>query len=73
MYTNFLLLQYGYSVKGTSVVLFRNSDLRRSMYYVNVNWNGGIYASPTIAGIRPGALIAITWASLVSLVKQGLF
>lgn len=63
--------KYGYSVKGTSVVLFRNSDLRRSMYFVNVEWNGGIYASPTIAGSRPGALIATTWASLVSIGKNG--
>lgn len=63
--------KYGYSVKGTSVVLFRNQELRRHMYYVNVEWNGGIYASPTIAGSRPGALIATTWASLVSMGKQG--
>merc|ERR1711904_500049 len=41
------------------------------MYFVNVEWNGGIYASPTIAGSRPGALIATTWASLVSIGKNG--
>lgn len=41
------------------------------MYYVNVEWNGGIYASPSIAGSRPGALIATTWASLVSMGRTG--
>eukprot|EP00339_Tiarina_fusa_P009797 CAMPEP_0117014786 /NCGR_PEP_ID=MMETSP0472-20121206/11930_1 /TAXON_ID=693140 ORGANISM="Tiarina fusus, Strain LIS" /NCGR_SAMPLE_ID=MMETSP0472 /ASSEMBLY_ACC=CAM_ASM_000603 /LENGTH=458 /DNA_ID=CAMNT_0004718431 /DNA_START=204 /DNA_END=1580 /DNA_ORIENTATION=- len=63
--------KYGYSVKGTSVILFRNEHLRRSMFYVNVNWNGGIYASPTIAGSRPGALVATTWASLMGMGKKG--
>jgi len=59
------------SVKGTSVVLFRNEDYRRHMYYVNVEWNGGIYCSPTIAGSRPGALVATTWASLMAMGKTG--
>jgi len=63
--------KYGYAVKGTSVVLYRNEDLRRCMYYVNVDWNGGIYASPTIAGSRPGALIATTWASLMTMGQKG--
>jgi len=41
------------------------------MYYVNTEWNGGIYASPSIAGSRPGALIATTWASLMSMGRDG--
>jgi sphinganine-1-phosphate aldolase len=52
-------------------VLFRNKELRRSMYFTCVEWNGGIYASPTIAGSRPGALIATTWASLMSFGQSG--
>jgi len=63
--------KYGYSVKGTSVVLFRNEAIRRSMYFITTEWPGGIYASPTIAGSRPGGLIAATWASLVSIGKNG--
>jgi len=63
--------KYGYAVKGTSVVLFRNPEYRRGMYYVNTEWNGGIYASPSIAGSRPGALIATTWASLMSMGRDG--
>ena len=59
-------------MKGTSVVLFRNDQLRKSMYFITTEWPGGIYASPTIAGSRPGGLIAATWASLVSVGKNGL-
>jgi len=63
--------KYGYAVKGTSVVLFRDSEIRKSMYFINTEWNGGIYASPTVAGSRPGALIATTWASLMAMGKNG--
>jgi len=35
------------------------------MYFVFTEWPGGQYASPTIAGSRPGALIAGAWAMLV--------
>lgn len=63
--------KYGYSVKGTSVVLFRNEAIRKAMYFITTEWPGGIYASPTIAGSRPGGLIAATWASLISIGKNG--
>jgi len=29
-----------------------------------MTWNGGFYATPTIAGSRPGATIAGTWAAM---------
>ncbi len=59
--------KYGYSVKGSSVIMFRNEKLRHYMYFVTTGWPGGIYASPTITGSRPGALVAATWAALVSI------
>lgn len=37
-----------------------------------VNGNkGGLYSTPTIAGSRPGALLACAWASMVSLGVEG--
>eukprot|EP01111_Echinosteliopsis_oligospora_P008120 TRINITY_DN2357_c0_g1_i5.p1 TRINITY_DN2357_c0_g1~~TRINITY_DN2357_c0_g1_i5.p1 ORF type:complete len:527 (+),score=142.08 TRINITY_DN2357_c0_g1_i5:139-1719(+) len=59
--------KYGYTPKGTSVVLFHNSDLRNYMFFTAPDWTGGIYGSPTMAGSRPGGLIAAAWGSLVSL------
>ncbi|GAU17747.1 hypothetical protein TSUD_171350 [Trifolium subterraneum] len=32
-------------------------------------WSGGLYVSPTIAGSRPGSLIAGAWAAMMSLGK----
>ena len=34
-------------------------------------WPGGIYASPTLAGSRPGANIAVTWAAMMSFGQDG--
>ena len=34
-------------------------------------WSGGLYVSPTIAGSRPGDLIAGAWASFMSLGLEG--
>lgn len=58
--------KYGFAVKGSSVIMFRNQALRHYMYFVTTGWPGGVYASPTITGSRAGALVAATWAALVS-------
>jgi sphinganine-1-phosphate aldolase len=63
--------KYGYAAKGTSVVLYRGLALRRFQYFVSTDWPGGLYFSPTLAGSRPGALVAATWAALVSIGEHG--
>ena len=57
--------KYGFASKGNSTVLYRNSSLRSYQYFISPDWSGGVYASPSIAGSRPGALIASAWASLM--------
>jgi len=63
--------KYGYSVKGTSLLLFRDKALRNGQYFVMTEWSGGRYASPGIEGSRSSGLLAATWASLVSLGRSG--
>jgi glutamate/tyrosine decarboxylase-like PLP-dependent enzyme len=63
--------KYGYAAKGTSVVLYRGSELRRFQYFVTTDWPGGLYFSPTFAGSRPGALSAQCWAAMVSIGESG--
>jgi len=63
--------KYGYAAKGTSVVLYRDRDLRHYQFFKTGDWPGGLYFSPTMAGSRPGALIAACWASLVSMGRKG--
>lgn len=60
--------KYGFAPKGNSTVLYRSDNLRKYQYFISPDWSGGVYASPSIAGSRPGALIAGCWASLV---RQG--
>jgi glutamate/tyrosine decarboxylase-like PLP-dependent enzyme len=63
--------KYGYSVKGTSILLFRDKALRNGQYFFMTDWSGGKYASPGIEGSRSSGLLAATWASLVSLGREG--
>lgn len=63
--------KYGYAPKGTSVVLYRDADLRHFQYFTSTDWPGGLYFSPTFAGSRPGALSAACWAALVSMGESG--
>jgi glutamate/tyrosine decarboxylase-like PLP-dependent enzyme len=63
--------KFGYAAKGTSVVLYRGTELRSHQYFTATEWPGGIYFSPTFSGSRPGALIAAAWAALVSTGEQG--
>ncbi|KAL2918163.1 Dihydrosphingosine phosphate lyase [Polyrhizophydium stewartii] len=57
--------KYGFAPKGTSVVLYRSKDIRKYQYFVQTEWPGGVYGSPSIAGSRPGALIAGCWATMI--------
>ena len=63
--------KYGFAPKGNSTLLYRTSALRTYQYFISPDWSGGVYASPSIAGSRPGALIASCWASLMSLGESG--
>ena len=61
----------GYAAKGASVILYRTNALRRYQYYVNTNWPGCMYASPSMMGTRPAGPIAAAWASMMALGQDG--
>jgi len=63
--------KYGFAPKGTSVIMYRTPELRRYQYYINSTWQGGVYASPSLSGSRPGALIAGTWAAMQYMGENG--
>lgn len=56
-YTNYPNTQYNFHT------LFMHSAV--------TEWSGGLYVSPTIAGSRPGGLIAGAWAAMMSLGLEG--
>ncbi len=63
--------KYGYALKGTSVLTFRDKALRNAQYFFNTDWSGGKYCSPGMEGSRSGGLLAATWASMVQLGREG--
>ncbi|XP_057777001.1 sphingosine-1-phosphate lyase [Salvia miltiorrhiza] len=63
--------KYGLAPKGTSVVLYKDHDMRKHQFVAVTEWTGGLYVSPTIAGSRPGALVAGAWAAMMSLGLEG--
>lgn len=63
--------KYGFAPKGSSIIMYRNTDLRKHQYYVSTDWTGGLYGSPTLAGSRPGALVVGCWATMVHIGEAG--
>ncbi|KAL6193390.1 hypothetical protein ACLB2K_034474 [Fragaria x ananassa] len=63
--------KYGLAPKGTSIVLYRNHDIRKHQFVAVTEWSGGLYVSPTMAGSRPGGLIAGAWAAMMALGEEG--
>jgi glutamate/tyrosine decarboxylase-like PLP-dependent enzyme len=63
--------KYGYALKGTSTLLFRDRALRNASYFFLPDWSGGKYFSPGMEGSRSDGLLAATWASLVQNGRDG--
>jgi glutamate/tyrosine decarboxylase-like PLP-dependent enzyme len=65
------LHKFGYAGKGASLLLWRSlADLKHQIF-VATDFPGGIYASPTMLGTRPGGPIAAAWAALQSQGETG--
>ena len=63
--------KYAYTPKGVSAVMYRNPDLRKFQIFAYANWAGGVYATPCLAGGRPGGNIAAAWAVFHHLGEEG--
>jgi len=63
--------KYGFAPKGSSVIMYSTMELRKYQYFVQPNWVGGVYASPSMPGSRPGTVIAGCWAALLYFGKKG--
>ncbi len=63
--------KYGYAAKGASVLLFSSMEYMRHQFFVSTDWPGGVYASATMPGTRPGGAIAAAWASMMAMGEEG--
>jgi sphinganine-1-phosphate aldolase len=64
--------KYGYSAKGASILLYRSMNVMKYQFFVHTTWKGGgVYASPSFPGTRPGGPIAAAWATLKKMGEDG--
>lgn len=63
--------RYGAAARDTSILLYRDRELRRHQYFVSIDWPGGVYATPTSSGTKPGGSIAAAWAVMHKLGFDG--
>jgi sphinganine-1-phosphate aldolase len=63
--------KYGYSPKGSSVIMYKSVVLRRYQYSVCSDWEGGLYATPTILGSRCSSAAVAAWATMMYMGKVG--
>jgi sphinganine-1-phosphate aldolase len=65
------LHKYGLGAKGASTITYRDMGYLKHQFFVATDWPGGIYASPSALGTRPGGTIAAAWAAMMSLGEEG--
>jgi glutamate/tyrosine decarboxylase-like PLP-dependent enzyme len=65
------LHKYGYAAKGASTITYRSRALRKYQYFAHGDWPGGLFASPSVLGTRPGGAIAAAWAVMNYLGEEG--
>lgn len=63
--------KYGYTPKGSSMVMYRSPKYHHYQFSVATDWPGGVYATPTLSGSRAGSVAACTWASLLYYGREG--
>lgn len=63
--------KYFYAPKGSSLILFKNKELRNYLTYVKMDWPGGFYVTPSFVGSSSGTNIAETWASIMYIGDEG--
>ena len=64
--------KYGLAGKGSSVLLYSSSDIRKHQFFATSCWPGGLYGTVGISGSRSGVGIASSWISMMKLGQNGL-
>lgn len=65
------LHKYGFAPRGISLVLYRDRDLQRHAGFRLGTWSGGPYVTATLAGSRPGGVVAGAWAAVQYFGQEG--
>ena len=65
------LHKYGFAAKGASVLVYRDMSYLRHQFFIATEFPGGVYASPSMPGTRPGGPIAAAWAAMMAMGEDG--
>lgn len=65
------LHKYGFAAKGASAIIYRDAQRHAYQTYRFNDWPLGEYATPTLAGTRPGGALAAAWAVIRYLGETG--
>jgi glutamate/tyrosine decarboxylase-like PLP-dependent enzyme len=63
--------KYAFAPKGSSVIMYRNKELRRYQIFACSEWAGYPLVNPTVQSSRSGGALAATWAVLNFMGYQG--
>ncbi len=63
--------KYGYTAKGASIILHRNSELKKFQIYSCAEWSGYAVVNPTVTSSKGGGSLAACWATLNHLGEKG--
>lgn len=58
------LHKYAYAAKGCSTLLFKNSEIRKSQFFISTSWTGYNAINSTLLSTKPGGPIAGAWTAL---------
>lgn len=53
------------------MIMYRSADIRKYQIFSYVDWPGGLFGSPGMAGTRPGGSLASSWATLMLMGQDG--
>ncbi len=65
------LHKYGYSTKGSSIIVHRDPDWVEHQFFLFDGWSGPLYGTPAMPGARSATGIATGWAVLTHLGIDG--
>lgn len=65
------LHKYGYAPKGTSLLLYRDAELRRPQYFAAADWPGYTMLNSTMQSTKSGGPLAGAWAVVQTLGNAG--
>ena len=63
--------KYGYSLKGSSVLLFRNPEMKKYSNYINISWPSYIFVNTSILSSRSVGPMASAWTAINYLGTDG--